>query len=82
MKSPIIKFISPEELDGIASRLEAKPGDLLLFCADFEDTVARVLGGIRLELGRRLQLIDEDALSFVWVTDFPCWNGTRRRSGI
>ncbi|MGI6514111.1 MAG: aspartate--tRNA ligase [Syntrophomonadaceae bacterium] len=71
MKSPIVKFISPRDLEGIASRLEAKPGDLLLFCADFEDTVARVLGGIRLELGRRLQLIDEDAFNFVWVTDFP-----------
>ncbi len=71
MKSPIVKFISPEDLEGITSRLEAKPGDLLLFCADFEDTVARVLGGIRLELGKRLQLIDEDAFNFVWVTDFP-----------
>ena len=63
MKSPIVKFISPRDLEGIASRLEAKPGDLLLFCADFEDTVARVLGGIRLELGRRLQLIDEDTFN-------------------
>ncbi|MGE5543752.1 MAG: aspartate--tRNA ligase [Bacillota bacterium] len=81
MKSPIIKFIRPEEIQEITARLDAKPGDLLLFCADFEDTVARVLGGIRLELGKRLQLIDENALSFVWVTDFPLmeWDEDEKR---
>lgn len=81
MKSPIIKFIGSEELQEIISRLDAKPGDLLLFCADFEDTVARVLGGIRFELGKRLQLIDDDALNFVWVTEFPLldWDEDEKR---
>ncbi len=81
LKSPIAKFFSPEELEEITARLAAKPGDLLLFCADFEDTVARVLGGLRLELGIRLQLIDEDELNFVWVTDFPLleWEEEEKR---
>jgi aspartyl-tRNA synthetase len=81
MKSPILKFMGPKEIQDITSRLNAKPGDLLLFCADFEDTVARVLGGLRLELGKRLQLIDKDDLSFVWVTDFPLleWDEDEKR---
>lgn len=81
MKSPIIKFMGADEIQEITNRLDAKPGDLLLFCADFEDTVARVLGGIRLELGKRLQLIDENALEFVWVTDFPLmeWDEEEKR---
>jgi len=81
MKSPIIKFFSPDVLRAISGRLGAKPGDLLLFCADFEETVARVLGGIRLELGRRLGLIDENDLSFLWVTDFPLleWDDEEQR---
>ena len=81
MKSPIIKFMGPTELQEITSRLNAKPGDLLLFCADFEDTVARVLGGLRLELGKRLQLIDDNDLNFIWVTDFPLleWDEDEQR---
>lgn len=81
MKSPIIKFMGPAELQEITARLDAKPGDLLLFCADFEDTVARVLGGLRLELGNRLQLIDQNALNLIWVTDFPLleWDEDEKR---
>jgi aspartyl-tRNA synthetase len=81
LKSPIIKFFGQTELQEITTRLDAQPGDLLLFCADFEDTVARVLGGLRLELGKRLHLVDENELNFIWVTDFPLleWDEDEKR---
>lgn len=71
LRSPITKFFSSEQMDRVLQALDAKPGDLLLFSADAEATVARVMGTIRLELGRRLNLIDESKLSFAWVVDFP-----------
>ncbi len=67
LRSPIAKLLSQEELQALGPR----PGSTLLFVADEEETVARVLGSIRLRLGRELGLIDEDAFAFVWVTDFP-----------
>ncbi|MDD3024304.1 MAG: aspartate--tRNA ligase, partial [Syntrophomonadaceae bacterium] len=71
LRSPITKFLSEAQIKGILDALQAEPGDLLLFAADQAAIAARVLGNLRLELGRRLQLIDENALSFVWVVDFP-----------
>lgn len=71
LRSPITKFLSDEQVKGILQDLQAEPGDLLLFAADQAAVAARVLGNLRLELGRRLKLIDENALNFVWVVDFP-----------
>jgi aspartyl-tRNA synthetase len=71
LKSPITKFFSPEQMDAVIKALDAKPGDLLLFGADSAAIVARVLGVLRLELARRLNLIDQDKLSFCWLVDFP-----------
>ncbi len=71
LRSPITKFLSDEQVKGILQNLQAEPGDLLLFAADQAAVAARVLGNLRLELGRRLKLIDENALNFVWVVDFP-----------
>ncbi|SHG95065.1 aspartyl-tRNA synthetase [Thermosyntropha lipolytica DSM 11003] len=71
LKSPITKFFTEEQMAGILKALDAQPGDLLLFSADSEEVVCRVLGTLRLELAKRLNLIDEDKLSFVWVIDFP-----------
>jgi aspartyl-tRNA synthetase len=71
LKSPITKFFSEEKIQELLSALGAQPGDLLLFAADQPDIVARVLGSLRLELGKRLGLIDEGKLDFVWVVDFP-----------
>ncbi len=71
LKSPITKFFSEEQLKQILSALDAEPGDLLLFGADSTDVVSRVLGVLRLELGKRLNLIDKNCLEFVWITDFP-----------
>lgn len=71
LRSPITKFFTAEQMNRVLQALDAQPGDLLLFSADSETTVARVMGTIRLELGKRLGLIDETQLSFAWVTEFP-----------
>lgn len=70
-KSPIAKFFSEEQMDRLLKAMDAEPGDLLLFGADKAAVVARVLGTLRLELARRLNLIDENKLSFCWIIDFP-----------
>ncbi|HBQ85740.1 MAG TPA: aspartate--tRNA ligase [Syntrophomonas sp.] len=71
LKSPITKFFNQEQMEAVLKALEAEPGDLLLFGADSAAVVARVLGALRLELARRLDLIDENKLSFCWIVDFP-----------
>jgi aspartyl-tRNA synthetase len=67
VRSPIAKFLSEEEL----ARFRAEPGSTVLFAADEPAMAARVLGALRLHLGRELELVDEEAWRFVWVTDFP-----------
>ncbi|NLJ71460.1 MAG: aspartate--tRNA ligase [Syntrophomonadaceae bacterium] len=71
LKSPIIKFFTPEHTKAIIEALEAQPGDLLLFSADNENVVAKVLGILRLEIAKRLSLINEEELNFCWLIDFP-----------
>ena len=68
---PIGKYLSERELQGIVQRLGAGPGDLILIVADQPSVVAEALGQLRLELGRRLGLVDDDVLGFAWVTEFP-----------
>jgi len=67
VRSPIAKFLSQEELDHFSS----EPATTVLFGADTPELVARVLGALRLHLGRELGLIDRSAWRFLWVTDFP-----------
>ncbi len=73
LRSPIAKFLTPEETAGVIERLELEPGDLGLVVADQPDVVAQALGHLRLEMGRRLDLMDPDELAFVWVVDFPLY---------
>ncbi len=67
VRSPIAKFLSQGELD----RFRSEPATTVIFGADVPEIVARVLGALRLELGRELDLIDRQAWRFLWVTDFP-----------
>jgi aspartyl-tRNA synthetase len=69
-ESPIAKFFPEEVLRQMAERLEASEGDLMLFVADKEKVVHDVLSRMRLELGKRLNLI-KDGFRFLWVTDYP-----------
>ena len=71
VKSPIAKFLTQEEIDAIVERMDGQAGDLLLIVADQPKVVFESLGQLRLELGRRLGLIDEHAFNFLWVTHFP-----------
>ena len=71
VKSPLLKFLSEEEVKAIFDRVGAEPGDIIFCVADTFKTTCDALGHLRLELGRRFDLIDEDVLSFLWVTEFP-----------
>ena len=71
LKSPITKFFSEETMEAINRAVEAKTGDLVMFVADKPAVVAAALGQLRLEMARRLDLIDPEKLSFLWVVDFP-----------
>jgi aspartyl-tRNA synthetase len=79
-ESPITKFFPDEILKEMAQRLEATDGDLMLFVADNEEVVLDVLGRMRNEFGRRLDLI-QPGYRFVWITDFPLleWNDEENR---
>lgn len=70
-QSPITKFFSDEEIKSMGEALDAEPGDLILFGADKLSTVHQVLAELRLELARRLELIEEGTYDFLWITDFP-----------
>jgi aspartyl-tRNA synthetase len=67
VRSPIAKFLGEAELE----RFRSEPGHTVVFGADEPGKVSRVLGALRLHVGRELDLIDKDAWRFLWVTDFP-----------
>jgi aspartyl-tRNA synthetase len=67
VRSPIAKFLSPAELESF----DAPPGSTVLFVADEVPVVERVLGALRLQLGRELGLVDEERDAFHWLLDFP-----------
>ena len=69
--SILTHYFTSEELDAILTRVDAHPGDFVLFSADKLSTVRRVLGGLRLELGDLLGLRDPAVYRFLLVTDFP-----------
>lgn len=70
-KSSFAKFMKEEELKALVEAMEGEPGDLLLFAADKTKLVYDVLGALRLELGKQLELMDKNEFRFVWVTEFP-----------
>lgn len=70
-KSSFAKFMTEEELHALAEAMEGEPGDLLLFAADRDKVVFDVLGNLRLELARQLDLLKKDDFKFLWVTEFP-----------
>ncbi len=70
-KSSFAKFMSQEELEGLVKSMAGEPGDLLLFAADRLKTVWAVLGALRCEVARQLELVDNNKFNFLWVTEFP-----------
>ncbi|MEW9077430.1 aspartate--tRNA ligase [Terrisporobacter glycolicus] len=71
IESPIAKFFSEEELKAILEKMGAEAGDLLLFVADKNAVVYDALGQVRLEVGRKLDLMDKNKYNLLWVTEFP-----------
>jgi len=71
IKSQAAKFFSPAELAGIIQRSQAGNGDLILVVADKESVVNQSLWMLRLEIGKRANLIDPNVDAFCWVVDFP-----------
>jgi len=78
-RSPILKFLSPDEL----AALRGEPATTVLFAADTWPMTSRVLGALRLWLARELGLVDDSAFTFLWVTDFPMfeWDEDEGRWG-
>lgn len=72
-QSPIAKFLSQEERDGLAQALGLVPGDIVFFQAGDPIMVNAALGNLRVHLGEHLHLIPENAWNFLWVTDFPLY---------
>ena len=71
LSSPIVKFFSEEEKKEVISKTGAVAGDVIFFSADSQDMVHRILGSLRLHLGKKYNLIDKKKWDLFWVTDFP-----------
>ena len=70
-KSSFAKYMTEEELDALVKAMDGEAGDLLLFAADKNKIVWDVLGNLRLEIARNLDLLDKNVYKFLWVTEFP-----------
>ena len=70
-KSSFAKFMTDDELKALVDAMEGEPGDLLLFAADKNKIVWDVLGNLRLEIAKNLDLLDKNVYKFLWVTEFP-----------
>ena len=72
LTGPISKFFSEEEMQSVLmSKMDAAPGDLLLFVADKDKVVYDALGALRSHLGKELDLIDQSQLAFAWIVEWP-----------
>ncbi|MFV0364147.1 MAG: aspartate--tRNA ligase [Suipraeoptans sp.] len=71
IRSSFAKFLNEEQQALIIEKMNGKPGDLLLFAADKNKVVWDVLGNLRLELARQMELLDKNEYDFLWVTEFP-----------
>ena len=70
-KSSFAKFMTEEQLAALVTAMKGEKGDLLLFAADKTKTVWDVLGALRIEVAKNLDLIPQDVFRFLWVTEFP-----------
>ena len=75
-RSPVAKFLTEAERAAAGTKLNAGPGDLILCVADTAPVAATALGEVRLELSRRLKLVDEGRHEIAWVVDFPMFEPT------
>ncbi len=81
IKSSFAKFMSDDEMAALVKAMDGENGDLLLFAADKNKVVWDVLGNLRLEIARQLEILDKGEYKFIWVTEFPLleWNDEQER---
>ena len=81
VKSSFTKFMTEDETKKLMEAMGAENGDLLLFAADKNKVVWAVLGALRLELAKQMELLDKDEFKFLWVTEFPLleWSDEENR---
>jgi len=81
VKSPIVKFLGDDGAERLVAAAGASPGDLVLIVADTVKVANEVLGKLRMELGGKLGLADENVLAYCWVTRFPMyeWDADNER---
>ena len=80
-KSPILKFLKPDEIKQIIKEADAKKGDIIFFGADKWRIVCESLGAVRNECGQRLGLKDNKKAAWLWVTDFPMYDYSEIEEG-
>ena len=80
-KSSFAKFMTEDELKAIAEKMQAQPGDMMFFVSDSNKIVWNVLGQLRCELAKALELIDNSKFNLLWVVDFPLleWSDEENR---
>ncbi|MGI6094163.1 MAG: aspartate--tRNA ligase [Lachnospiraceae bacterium] len=81
VKSSFAKFMKEDEMKNLITAMDGKPGDLLLFAADKNKVVWDVLGALRLEMARQMELLDKNEYKFIWITEFPLleWSEEQNR---
>ena len=81
VKSSFSKFMTEEEMQNLIKAMDGENGDLLLFAADKNKVVWDVLGNLRLELARQMELLDNNEYKFLWITEFPLleWSEEQNR---
>lgn len=81
VKSSFAKFMKEEEMASLIEAMKGENGDLLLFAADKNKVVWDVLGNLRLELARQMELLDKNEYKFIWITEFPLleWSEEQNR---
>lgn len=80
VKSSFAKFMTEEEMSALIAVMDGENGDLLLFAADKNKVVWDVLGALRLELARQMELLDKNEYKFLWVTEFPLFEWSEEQN--
>ena len=80
VKSSFSKFMTDAEMKALIDAMDGRNGDLLLFAADRDKVVFDVLGNLRLELARQLDLLDKNVYNFLWVTEFPLFEWSEEQN--
>ena len=81
VKGPIAKYLNPAKLEELKQAVGAASGDVTFFVCNEEKKACAIAGAIRVQLGKELGIVEENAFRFCWITDFPMfeWNEEHKR---